>query len=508
MPVSVDALCNRLSLQFEPVCFVDLAEVAHQHSAIFSLLEHYHKEVYTPTQRLVFYTSHQPDQKFLNHLQRAVSSVDVSNFFVVICTPYNISNGLQQANQQYGHDSSVINWISVELNTTADITSDNFYPYDTTCPLPFTSLFVGIDGVVSPCCKISQSTGNIYKNTLDHIFRNSNTQHIQQQMQQGIKPKVCNTCWHIDSVGGTSLRQHAIDKFGKQLDRGWINDLSIRDVTITPSSLCNFKCRICKPFASSQIAVEELKYSNNNIETIELKQFLKFARSDLDEPIHHSLLEIQNTLEHLHVLGGEPFMLPGLEELLNKIILSNNSSHIQLEFNTNGSIWPADIIELFDQFHKVEILISIDNIGNKFEIERGGMWETVENHIRQFAALPQDKVSTKLCVTVNIQNLLYLDNLVEFADDVGVDIVWIYLETPTHLCIDHVTHAVKDLVYQKYHNHSNTELVEISNRLQSTTAVVGQEFLEYTDMIDRRRGQEFVKTHPEIYVAMGGQIDR
>ena len=201
-------------------------------------------------------------------------------------------------------------------------------------------------------------------------------------------------------------------------------------------------------------------------------------------------------------------MLPGLEELLNKIILSNNSSHIQLEFNTNGSIWPADIIELFDQFHKVEILISIDNIGNKFEIERGGMWETVENHIRQFAALPQDKVSTKLCVTVNIQNLLYLDNLVEFADDVGVDIVWIYLETPTHLCIDHVTRAVKDLVYQKYHNHSNTELVEISNRLQSTTAVVGQEFLEYTDMIDRRRGQEFVKTHPEIYVAMGGQIDR
>jgi hypothetical protein len=55
---------------------------------------------------------------------------------------------------------------------------------------------------------------------------------------------------------------------------------------------------------------------------------------------------------------------------------------------------------------------------------------------------------------------------------------------------------------------TSSSLAKISNRLQSTAAAAGQEFLEYTDMIDRRRGQEFFKTHPEIYAAMGGQIDR
>jgi hypothetical protein len=40
------------------------------------------------------------------------------------------------------------------------------------------------------------------------------------------------------------------------------------------------------------------------------------------------------------------------------------------------------------------------------------------------------------------------------------------------------------------------------------SATSGLKFLEYTDMIDQRRGQEFFKTHPEIYAAMGGQIDR
>ena len=140
MPVSAETLCNKLSLKFELVCFVDLAEIAHQHSAIFSLLEQHHKEQYTPNQRLVFYTSHRPDQKFINHLQRAVSSVDVSNFFVVICTPYNISKELQHANQQYGHDSTAITWISIDLEPTAAVESDNFYPDNTTCPLPFTSL--------------------------------------------------------------------------------------------------------------------------------------------------------------------------------------------------------------------------------------------------------------------------------------------------------------------------------------------------------------------------------
>ena len=503
MPVSADALCDQLSLQFELVCFVDLAEISHQHSAIFSLLERYHKEEYTPNQRLVFYTSHKLDQKFANHLQRAVSSVDVSNFFVIICTPYNICNELKQANQLYGHDSTAITWMAIDLTSTDQISSDNFYPYDTTCPLPFTSLFVNVDGSAAPCCKIAGSAGNIYKNTLTDIFHSSGMHHIRQQMQQGIKPEVCKVCWHIDNLGGTSLRQHSIDKLGKQLNQGWIDNVSIRDITITPSSLCNFKCRICNPTASSQIAVEELQLSN----TVEIKQFLKFARGDVDETTRQSLLEIQHTLEYLRVLGGEPFMLPGLEELLNKIISTDNSKHIELGFHTNGSIWPEKIVPLFDQFKKVEILISIDSIDKQFEIERSGVWKNIEHHIKQFAALSSQNISIKLSTTVNIQNLLYLDKLVEFASEVGVDIVWIYLEDPKHLCIDNVTQAVKDLVYQKYHNHPNAELAEISNRLQSTTAAAGQEFLEYTDMIDRRRGQEFFKTHPEIYAAMGGQID-
>ena len=508
MPVSTETLCNKLSLKFKLVCFVDLAEISHQHSAIFSLLEQHHKEEYTPDQRLVFYTSHQPDQKFINHLQRAVSSVDVSNFFVVICTPYNISKELQHANQQYGHDSSVINWMAIDLEPTAAIKSDNFYPYNTTCPLPFTSLFVGVNGITRPCCKFKYSTGNSYNNTLTEIFLNSDTQKIKDQMQQGIKPDGCSICFHIENSGGTSIRQHAIDKFGKQSDRGWIDNLFVRDLTIVPSSLCNFKCRICNPVASSQIAVEKLKYANDASSAVELKQFLKFARSDLDESMQDSLLEIQNTLEYLHILGGEPFMLPGLKELLNKIISSGNSKHMQLEFNTNGSIWPANIVGLFSQFDKVEILLSIDNVGSMFELERGGIWTTVEQHIRQFAALPRHDVSIKLCTTVNIQNLLYLDRLVEFAKDVGIDIVWTYLDDPKHLCIDYVTQTVKDLVYQKYHNHSNSKLAGISDRVQNATATSGLEFLEYTDMIDQRRGQEFFKTHPEIYAAMGGKIDR
>jgi radical SAM protein with 4Fe4S-binding SPASM domain len=507
MLISTDTLCNELSLKFELVCFVDLIDVSHQHSAIFSLLEHCYKEEYTPTQRLVFYTSHKPDQKFINHLQRAASSVDVSNFFIIICTPYDISKELQQANQLYGYDSVVINWLAVELESTAAINSDNFYTYDTVCPLPFTSLFINVNGNTQPCCKFKYPTGNIYNNTLTEIFQNSATQQIRDQMQQGIKPDGCSTCWHVENSKGTSLRQHAIKKLGKQSDRKWIDNLSIRDITITPSLLCNFKCRICSFAASSQIAVEELQHANTVPRSLEIKEFLKFARGNLDEHIQHSLLEIQNTLEYLHILGGEPFMLPGLEKLLNKIISSGNSKHIQLEFNTNGSIWPVDIIGLFDQFNKVEILVSVDNIGSMFEIERGGIWKNVEQHVRQFAALDLQNVSTKLAITVNIQNLLYLDKLVEFANDVGIEIVWAYLEYPKHLCIDNVTQAVKELVYQKYHNHPNSELATISVRVNSIVPTTGHEFLEYTNMLDQRRGQEFFKTHPEIYIAMGGQID-
>ena len=503
---SLDVLQKHLESQFELICFVDLGDVCSTHSAIFSLLTSVRRASYLPNQRLVFYSSHKPSQDLINHLQLAASRVDISNFFILVCGPTDIKEELNIANTLHGHDSVSMEWTNAELVDTKPLLNFGFYPRTSFCPLPFGSLMVDIPGAVTPCCKFKGTVGNINNNTLNEIFHNDAMSTLRAQMKDGVRPAECRVCWDVENRGVTSLRQHAISKYQDQNDHGWIDHLKIHDVSINPSTLCNFKCRICNSHQSSQITVEELKHATDPTEIFYLKDLLKLATQD-NSHLEKSLEELNYDFEHLHVLGGEPFLLPNLASLLEKVIKSGNSKKMQLEFNTNGSVFSNKIIKLFNQFKKVELLLSIDNIGPRFEIERGGSWPVIKENIFQFSKINSETISVKLVITVNIQNLLYLDEIVNFARQHNLDIVWWYLEYPTYMCIDNVTQSVKDLVYKKYHNHSTSELQKISNRVQSTISVSGQPFINYMNQLDQRRGQTFSQTHSEIFEAMSDQFE-
>ena len=111
-------------------------------------------------------------------------------------------------------------------------------------------------------------------------------------------------------------------------------------------------------------------------------------------------------------------------------------------------------------------------------------------------------IDVKAAVTVNIQNVLYLDQLVEFFQNLNFDIVWWYLEDPAYLSIYNTTKKVKNLIDQKYHSHTNSELRNIAAGVQLSAPVSGKEFLEYTSKLDNRRGQDFKLYHGELFNAM------
>ena len=505
MPLSVANLKNQLKDRFDLVCFIDLAEIATKHSDIFSIFREHRKDAYVPNQRLVFYSSHRVGQELLDHLQRAAARIDISNYFILICSPYDITPLLIKSNQRYGHDDSLIQWECVDLYPTQNIKETAVYSHDTMCPLLFGGAQIGAAGSVAPCCKFKDHVGNINKNSLVDIFYGQQMADLREQVRQGIRLPGCQVCWDTESLGGSSLRKHALDKYGDLCDQQWIDDLQIRDITITPTILCNFKCRLCRPTESSKIASEEFEYATDPIAAFKFKQLIKLSKWETIDVFRQTLKGVYHGLSHLHILGGEPFLLPSLKDLLTEIIDSTHSQKIQLEFNTNGSVWPKSIIPLFDYFKNVEILLSIDNIGPKFEIERGGVWTDVEQNIKKFIGLSSDRIKIKLGVTVNIQNVLYLDDLVRFSQQLGVDIVWTYLDNPDYLCIDNVTQRVKELVYEKYHLHSTSELCQISSRIQQNPAVDGKKFLDRMAELDRRRNQQFSITHREIFEAMGGK---
>ena len=146
--------------------------------------------------------------------------------------------------------------------------------------------------------------------------------------------------------------------------------------------------------------------------------------------------------------------------------------------------------------------MSLDDIGPRFEIQRGGNWDKILKNIYLFKQSKSSTFNVKVSPTVNIQNLLYLDQLVNFYQELDFDIVWGYLEDPEFLCIDRVTKKVKNLVWEKYANHSNTELQSIAHRVSQSVEVSGKKFIEYMTELDRRRNQNFKSCHQEIFDAM------
>jgi MoaA/NifB/PqqE/SkfB family radical SAM enzyme len=502
--ISCKALQDNLAQQFDLICFVDLADMHGRHSNIFDLFRRCYKSEYSANERLVLYTKYRPEQAFLDHIQYAATRIDISNFFILFVNPDDLSDQLSLANQKYGHDQIRMQNLVVELASSSPMPPSGYADRSFLCPLPFMAAQISRNDSVKPCCKYQGHDGNLSTASLQEIFNGQHRDTVRREMLKGLVPSGCKACADLERLGSTSLRQLMFDKYQDILDQQVLDQPRIVDITVSPSSVCNYKCRICKPSASTSIRSEEIRLA----ETVQEKNRIKKAF-----PIQDSI-KIQEIFSDpaiapdiVHILGGEPFLWPGLTATLDRLVQDQRSQHIRLEFNTNGSVFLDQLEDMSGKFKHLEILISIDAVGARFELQRGGTWSTVLDNLKKFAQLnKKSNVTIKLAPTINIQNVIYLEDVVKLARDLEFDIVWWYLEDPKYLCIDNVTLAVKHRVKELYENHPISELRKISHRMSQTAAVSGQPFLDYTQKIDMRRNQDFRKFHQEICKLMETQV--
>lgn len=499
--MNIKTLKSNLEKQFDLVCFYDLADAMILHGEIFKIFKKFHRAEYTPNQRLVFYTAFEPSQLVLDHLQRAATNVDISNYFIVICTPHNIQPRLDAANNKYGNDTTTIQWHPCLIQSTKNIDSNKIYSFETFCAIPFGVLAVDTGNEARPCCKYRGKSESLEFNTITDVFTGQQISQLRDDIKHGRHHTNCKTCWDVENFGGVSMRKQFIDKYGRQCDHEWIDNPQIRDLTISPSNLCNFKCRICSPFSSSKVAVEELKFSSDPNEQQKLKKIIGISNRK-NNHLLDQIFQISSDLKFLHILGGEPFMWQDLDHLLDQLINIDQAKNIQIEFNTNGSVFPNDIVNKLLKFKSVEILISVDDIEDRFEIQRGGVWSEILQNILKFNQLKSSTFIVKIAITVNIQNILYLDQLVDFCASNNLEIHWWYLEDPQSCCIDFVTSATKDIVFKKYINHPNPHLQSIAKRMYLSDATDGSLFLTHMKNLDQRRMQDSSRVLKEIFDAM------
>lgn len=495
---------DHITTSYSIVDSIDLATINQSTSAVYKVLEKLYQAEYGPNQRIIFYSQYRPSQDLANHIQKAAKVVDISNCFIVICCGHPVQDIFDTSHQLFGDPSEDAIRCCIE-----DVQSDQLLPDDfliddsKLCSLPWSHLSLDNVGNYAACCVYRGSLGSVINSSINDVFHGDQMNELRRKFSQGELVHECRHCWDLEDNGLTSNRINHIKFHRRKLMSQWIDYPRVRSVDIKGGNICNFSCRICSPQDSSKIAAERLKHSTGE-DRVKMTEFIKKGQwFDGDQNFLIQMKNLLPDLINIEFYGGEPLLQKNLHAFLKSAVESNDCSHIRLHTNTNGSIDPERIMPLLKKFQHVDIAVSIDDIGERFELQRGGSWSKIEKNICQMKSWANEQLRVYLMPTINVQNVLYLDSLFEWAQKKNIDVTVNYLDNPWYLCIDYMTDRAKQLVIDRYQNHSIKELANLAKRVANSPGSNGSEFVKYTKRLDSIRSQDFSLAHQEIATAMG-----
>ena len=491
---TVDQLRTELESKYTIKCFIDLAEITVSPQKIYQLFDQLYQTKYSDNDRLVFYTSYSISEKLFQHIYDAAKLIDISNCFVLFCSNATDISVINISAQQGSTDLNLFDIKQTNIQETKWLKNDYHLP-DTICPLPWMHSEIRHNGDVFLCCVSSIKLGNLSSTPVNEIFQQETITQIRQQFLNGEKPEGCNSCWKKEATGLSSFRKFHISLLQQKLLTKYIDNPTITSLDIKPGNTCNFKCRICSPTSSSRIAQESLQFKG-----IPLRANTEWFEHDIIDLQFDELLE---SLNNIDMYGGEPWLIKKFARLLNVAVEQGFSSNIRLHFNSNGSIYPTHLIDIFKYFKHVDVQFSIDNVGARFELERGGDWLAVEKNILDIQRLGLSNVKLNVMPSVNIMNVLYLDEVIDWAKQHRLEIFWNYVNEPVAYSLRSLTKNAKILITNKFKNSTDQELQSIVKTINSYPDNTGEEFIALTRYYDTIRNEIFSESHPEIALAMG-----
>ena len=399
---------------------------------------------------------------------------------------------------------------------------------ETICMLPWISIETSPMGTSRPCClaqeEIKDDGGRAFslrESTLQEIYNSNYMVDLRQQFRNGEQPKTCSRCWEEEAAGRDSKRIHSrvrLKELYKQVD--WDNDRpdQLWFIDLKLGNICNLKCRICGSWSSSKWATEEMAYLPP---TVDKKShiaytWLKQGKWPEESPdFWENLKSLLPNIKYFEFTGGEPWLIKEHTELLQYACQTGDAKHIDIHYNTNATQWDPQLVDLWPEFGRVDVAFSIDNVGDRFEYERyGADWvranEIVDMTVSKTKSRAHGHITTQLCFTINIQNVYYLDELLDWADTKGFGSIYFnMLHSPDHMSIQSMTLEAQELVLNKLRTtfwkstKYAQEVENVVNFIQNGQGSDGKVFLEQMQRTDAYRKQNFMDTHPEIARAMG-----
>lgn len=380
------------------------------------------------------------------------------------------------------------------------------------CVAPFLQITTHPSGSFSPCPYLGGTTWAPQYQTIFESWNSPELESLRADFLSNVKSTICNRCWDEEAHGKKSLRLRLWDPVNQTSDYPLLQNPEVMQdiksgeyrrgpklLSIKSGNVCNAKCRSCHPGDSSRWtadAIQLAQRTGKSVYRIDVKE-VNWSDSQIEE-----ILGLSNHLSRLELFGGEPTYNKKVIKLINQIVESGNSSHIDLYINTNGSSDIINRIPLLHRFRSVEIGVSIDGIGAHFEYTRHGLdYEKLVSNVKQWQAyfLQYDVPLTITSITtVSILNIFYLPQIKQQVKQLlGNDPFWNLLVEPAWLNIKHMPQALKSQVIEVLKDDSAFD--EFVNWLeQPVEPAVWQQFLQITQALDEIRKENFDDVFPEF----------
>lgn len=487
-------LYRSLSSKFRIIEFVDLAECAKNVTTIYRLFEKNHKEYFEDNERFVFYTNANISKRTIKYIRHAAEQFDISRYFIsVYCAGYD-----------YVPIDDDIN-VYVETVESESFDESKLFDTDTICALPWMHLEIMNAGDINPCCynKLSLSDNKNYR-FKDIFYNGARLAELRQDLYNGRRSTHCQQCWEREDKDIGSLRQWRNKLHSRKFFTEYIRYPKLKSLVLRPSQICNFKCRICNDRNSSLWLQENLWYEKSPEKLQKIHKLVSDTKwFDRDPNLMQEVFDLVPDLNFLDIYGGEPLFTKQFYVLIEDSVINGYAQNQRLHFNTNGSIFPEDKIELMAKFKEVAISLSIDDIGGRFEYQRGGDWNEISANVIKFLQLDPEIFKISFLVTVSNLNLLYLDEVLNWGEEIGAHVVFNMLQVPDYFRFDRITQAVRDAAILKFVNHDHPFLSAMAADLKCVDPTNPTIWIEKIKEIDLRRDQRITDHHKMLADLMG-----
>lgn len=297
---------------------------------------------------------------------------------------------------------------------------------DKRCILAYTSMYIDPTGDIRPCCVSfpfeEKLNWNEYS-TLEEIYNSPQFRKLRKSMHDGNPLSMCDICYK----GGTDLMNTWNKQWGHKFDDPELYDENFKVKNIKYldgrfSNICNFKCRMCGPALSSSwyddyklIKGEKGTKFVESLSTINGAPVDKFTDKDLE------------SIEHINVAGGEPFITDDFFKLVERFS-AEQASKITMYINTNLSTLyykKQDILKILSKFKSVMVAVSCDGYGEIVEYQRTGFnserfWKNLDTLNAARKIYPG--LGLNIEYTITNLNMFHVFDFLEYIDSLeGID---------------------------------------------------------------------------------------